>query len=112
MLAAEFRIPAKLIPIVARKGKRIHKTWFTLVVLPALSDPHPHFAFVVSTKVNKSAVVRNRIKRRLRAAIYQLLKEGQIADTSHYMFLVKDSSPADVEYADLVAEVQSAITKR
>lgn len=33
------------------------------------------FAFVVSTQIDKRAVIRNKIKRRLRSIIYQKLKE-------------------------------------
>lgn len=40
--------------------------------------PAPRFGIVVSLKVSKSAVLRNKIKRQIRAAILEFLKENKI----------------------------------
>jgi ribonuclease P protein component len=46
----------------------------------------PRFAVVVSKRVNKSAVERNKIKRMIRLCIQENLKENEKKD---YLFLVK-----------------------
>lgn len=46
------------------------------------------FAFVVSKKIHKRAVVRNRIKRLMRESIRLLLKEDRINNINKYLSVV------------------------
>lgn len=67
-----------------RKKKEIQDAWsrakavsvrsFRLFYVPN-GLPHPRFAFVVSKKVSKSAVLRNRIRRRASEWIREHLKD-------------------------------------
>lgn len=56
-----------------KKGKEFENPLFKLRVFEAESS-NPRFAFVVSKKISKSAVVRNRTKRVLRKAVEELLE--------------------------------------
>ena len=61
---------------VFREGIRRHSSHFTLRALKPSSDTAPpatKIGIAISTKVSKRAVVRNKIKRRITAALYQLL---------------------------------------
>ena len=49
-----------------KAGKRYHDKLLMTVVRLRADDERPRAAFIVSTKVDKRAVVRNRIKRRMR----------------------------------------------
>jgi ribonuclease P protein component len=69
---------------VFREGIRRHSSHFTLRALkPPLSTepsldtapPATKIGIAISTKVSKRAVVRNKIKRQMTAALYQLLPE-------------------------------------
>ncbi|OBQ38697.1 MAG: ribonuclease P protein component [Anabaena sp. CRKS33] len=61
---------------VFREGIRRHSSHFTLRALkPSLdtAPPATKIGIAISTKVSKRAVVRNKIKRQITAALYQLL---------------------------------------
>lgn len=58
---------------VLRTGRVIHTDYFSLKYTTNPRLRTPRFAVVVSKKVQKSAVGRNRIRRR----VYELLRQGQ-----------------------------------
>jgi ribonuclease P protein component len=69
------------ITLVREEGKLISGSLFGLLVKNLTEQKPSRFAFIVSTKISKKAVLRNRIKRQLRTALRQLLsqiKKGQI----------------------------------
>ena len=59
-----------------RAFKRLHGVLFNVSYGRIPSREGPGGACIVSTKVSKSAVVRNRIKRRARAALVLLLEKS------------------------------------
>lgn len=73
MLGAKYRIPKSEIPNVVRRGKRFQSDLFDIKAWYDNNLDHPRFAIVVSTKIDKRAVVRNTIKRKFRSAIYSML---------------------------------------
>jgi ribonuclease P protein component len=94
MLPKKYRIDSKLIPTITKKGKKIDKDGLTCRIWYANDMLNAKGAFVVSTKVDKRAVVRNRIKRTFRAAFFQLAKENSIR-RANYVFIVKNSEWKD-----------------
>jgi len=60
---------------VRRLGRPYHTSLFTLVVAPAKKKTDLRFGFVVSTKLDKRAVVRHRAVRLLREAVHKLLPQ-------------------------------------
>lgn len=62
---------------------------FGLVVLKTEKENPSRFAFIVSTKISKKAVERNRVKRKLKEAVRQLL--GKINNGFDVLFLAKKS---------------------
>ena len=69
-----------------QRGQRLHGTWMTLRCLaaepqllkPDPRDPHPHshrVAVVVSSKVSKRAVQRNRLRRLLHGHVSAVLRQ-------------------------------------
>src|SRR3989338_5415615 len=66
--------------------------------------------FVVSTKVSKSAVKRNRVKRKMREVVRLLLKEGKIK-AGYMMALMAKSEMVGREYGEIEAEI-IALLKR
>jgi len=67
MLSKPYRL-TRGFPILFRKGKRISSPFFLLRFLPAHDERH-RLAIIVSKKTEKTAVGRNRIRRRLIEAV-------------------------------------------
>ena len=62
--------------LVFRKGEKVRRGLLTLYFLPS---QQPLVTVIVDTKVSKSAVVRNRIKRQIRAVLQeQTLPQGML----------------------------------
>lgn len=69
MLAKGQRLSREQFSHHFKNGKRFHSTYATLIVSV---NPSFHGAVVVSKKVSKRAVVRNTLRRRTYAQLYQL----------------------------------------
>ena len=61
--------------LVKKRGKRINGEAFNLVVLNRGGEGTSRFGFIVSSKISKRAVERNRIKRVLRLIFKELLDD-------------------------------------
>ena len=68
----------------------------------------PRVAVVVSKKVHKSAVVRNRIRRRIYEYMREVLQNNTAMD---FVFIVQDTAPAEISHEQLVAEVSGLLQK-
>lgn len=101
MLAKKYRLDPKRIPFIAKRGKKFSGQYFDLKVWYDEELEFPNFALAVSTKVDQKAVVRNRIKRKMRAAIEELLKEDFFKKGS-YLFIVKNNEVANLKQSELV----------
>jgi len=88
MLPKIYRLPASQFQSVFRTGKRIHVDDLTYVIQKT-TEKVSRFAFVVSKKVAKRAVDRNRIKRMLRESIHNLLPS--IQPGYDIIFMVKNN---------------------
>lgn len=80
MLCKKNRLRKKDFKRVLEKGMGIKKSCLVLKVFDQKrKDKEPRFGFMVSQKVSKKAVIRNRVKRRLREAVRKkisFLKKG------------------------------------
>lgn len=66
--------------------------------------------FIVSVKTEKSAVKRNRVKRRIREIIRLFLKENRIRPGYHIAFMAKSES-IGAPYADIEESVREVLHK-
>ncbi len=78
MLAKKHRVSRPEFTRTFAVGTRRHTPLFTLVTTPS---PTPQAVVVVSKKVAKKAHDRNRIRRRLYAAIAPLIADGSVNGT-------------------------------
>jgi len=67
-------------------------------------------AIVVSTKVSKSAVKRNRLKRQMREVVRPLIKQGSLKHGYYIMILAK-SIALEKSYADISQEIKLLFKK-
>ena len=91
---------------VFRRGKRISTEWGVVVVLPT-QNLTSRFGFVVSKAVG-SAVVRNRVKRRLREACREIDLTGPACDVVVRALPLAAATP----FARFSADIRDAITQR
>lgn len=78
MLPHVHRVPKAEIPRVLRFGRRIRGRGVSLIMQS--SPLVPRFAFVVSSNVDKRAVVRNRYKRMLRESVQSRIRDIKPSD--------------------------------
>ena len=76
MLPKQYRLPTSQFQSVFRLGRKMH-TDNLMCVVQITTEKVSRFAFVVSTKIAKHAVDRNRMKRLLRESVHHLLPSIQ-----------------------------------
>jgi ribonuclease P protein component len=82
---------------------------FVLLVRPREDgDPSMRVGFTVTKKIGNS-VVRNRMKRRLRALAREIFPENGIAGADHV--LIGRAGGIERDYASLTAELKRALKK-
>ena len=112
MLSKTHRLPGNQIPQVLKKGKRLSFSFFNLVVLETrtqnLESSSARFTFVVSKKVSKKAVVRNRTKRLLSESVRLLMP--QIKKGDDIIFFAKKALTKE-KLQDVLPVVEKAFKK-
>ena len=109
MLASKYRLSGKKIfEKVLKEGRFVQSPSFGVAYLEDDSSDISHFGFVVSTKVSKEAVTRNRVKRALSEAVRFLM--DKINKSYNVVFLAKgNSTKASTDV--LMGEVREALQK-
>lgn len=111
MLEASYRIPKEEIPNIVRKGKKYQSEMFDVKAWFDDKLEHPHFAVVISAKVDKRAVVRNTIRRKFKAAIYNILQEDPtFFRMGNYVIIVRSPELENLkseQIEDLIEETLS-----
>lgn len=86
-----------------RRGTKFSRRGFTLYVLKAFRPPAPRI--VISQKVDKRAVVRNKLRRRIRSI---LAKENL---TSRAIVIITRKELISLSYPQLRAELNPVLTQ-
>lgn len=93
---------------ILTKGKMSQSDSFGIASLPNNNPEHSCFGFVISTKISKHAVLRNRIKRALSESVRFVMAE--IKPGYNIVFLAKSLS-LKKSTPELMAEVRPALEK-
>ena len=108
-LAQQFGIPnRKRIEEVKNKGSLLQSSNFGVAILKNEGAKFPRFAFVISAKISKIAVHRNRLTRALHEGVRRNL--GNIPKEFDFVILAKKSIVAK-NTEDLVKEVEIFFSK-
>ena len=99
----------KSLGFVYRRGQIIHGAGLSLKYILNQRNTSYRVAVVVSRKVSKSAVVRNRIRRRIYEAVRMV--EQQITSPYDVVFLVSQADLAKVRSKNLVNLIHSQLAK-
>ena len=95
--------------LAANAGRRAPTPGFLLLVRDRLdADPQMRAGFTVTQKIGNS-VVRNRLKRRLRALVRQVLPEAGIAGADHV--LIGRDAGLTRDFAVLDSDLRKALAK-
>jgi ribonuclease P protein component len=97
--------------LAARKGTRAHSRAFVLQLLPrkCTQDDAPlRIGFTVTKKIG-NAVMRNRIKRRLREAVKEAAFPPALA--AHDAVIIARIEAAEILFTDLISDLEHAFAK-
>lgn len=108
MLTRQQRLKSKEIPHLARKGRRVYSEDFELRMWWDNKFKEPAFAVSVSTTIDKRAVVRNRIRRKFKVAIKQLLESGFKFRNGKYLIIVRNLKVLEIPVEDLTKMILKA----
>lgn len=89
-------------------GKLIQSNSFGIGVYDRKDDDPSHFGFIISTKISKKAVTRNRIKRIMSEVVRENL--NKLKKGCDILFLIKHQA-AKITKEELEKETYEAITK-
>lgn len=109
MLPKEYRLKKRsAFGATYKTGKTLHKDGITVFIGKEKQIETPtRVGFVVSKKIHKRAVKRNRIKRLMRESYRLLIKEGAVSDKYISLIFVASSKLLNMNFK----EVDSAIRK-
>ena len=108
MLAKKYRLSKdKDIQQVFKKGKIYFSPFFNLKILENSLD-NSRFCIIVSTKISKRAVVRNKTKRQLRTIIHKNIPN--IKNNYDFVFFTKPAVTI-TSYQDLEKAFQALLKK-
>lgn len=91
MLPRQHRLSEKDFPVVKKEGRKIFGPLFGLLIKEDQGEEReePEFGFIVSKKIDKRAVIRNKVKRRIDQALLFFLPK--IKSGVKVIFLAKKS---------------------
>lgn len=113
MLPKEYRLKKRsAYAATYRTGNTLHKDGITLFLGKVKQNEYPtKVGFVVSKKIHKRAVKRNRIKRLMRESYRLLIKEGAVSDKYISLIFVASSKLLNMDYNGINDAVRKLVYK-
>lgn len=113
MLPKEYRLKKRsAFAATYRTGKTFHKNGITLFVGKEKNNELPtKVGFVVSKKVHKRAVKRNRMKRLMRESYRLLIKNGIVKDKYLSIIFVGSSKLLNSGFIEIDAAIKELVNK-
>lgn len=87
ILSRRYKIKSARIEEIKKRGRIFRSLSFLVILLKDSGFKNPHFAFIISKKISKKAVVRNKIKRILSEAVRRSLY--LVPENFDFIFLAK-----------------------
>lgn len=120
MFQAKHRLKRKRdIEITVKSGKFVGGALVTAKVWNVHPEKYPKrgfskddikFAVVVGKKIAKSAVARNRVKRKIRESVRLMIKEGMLKE-GHFVMIMAKKEALEATYQELAADVQKVLQR-
>ena len=113
MLPKDYRLKKRsAFSATYKTGKTMHKDGVTVFIGKEKNNEFPtRVGFVVSKKIHKRAVKRNRIKRLMRESYRLLIKEGSVPDKYISLIFVASSKLLGKNYSDVDNAMRKLVYK-
>ena len=113
MLPKDFRLKKhSAFAATYRTGKTLHKDGITMFIGKEKNNDFPtKVGFVVSKKIHKRAVKRNRIKRLMRESYRLLIKENSVSDKYISLIFVASSKLLNMNFKDIDNAIRKLVYK-
>ena len=113
MLPKDYRLKKRsAFSATYKTGKTIHKDGVTVFVGKEKTNEFPtRVGFVVSKKIHKRAVKRNRIKRLMRESYRLLIKEGAVPDKYISLIFVASSKLLNKSFKEVDDSIRKLVYK-
>lgn len=109
MLPKKYRINTKTLKEIFQKGKKKHFPDLVIYYQDNVYS-YPRITVVVPKKISKKSVLRNKIKRRIRHALFLLIKENKIPPKD-YIFMIKSINLKDEQFDKIKDKLQQYINE-
>ena len=106
MLSKKNRLDKISFQWVFKKGRRKEFPYFNLIFLKNTDLTENKFGFVVSSKISKKAVVRNKLKRRAKSVVFKIL--NNLNEPSVSIFIFKKES-LNLDFSALFKEIEHSL---
>ena len=107
MLPKENRLPGYAFILVKKRGRTLRSKNLTLKVLEEGGERPSRIGIIISTKVSKKAVVRNRIKRKIKKSVLKILPE--IKNGFDIVLIVKPIAVNENDFSEEIEVVLKGI---
>ena len=113
MLPKQYRLKKRsAFAATYRTGKSLHKNGVTLFIGKAKDNQQPaKVGFVVSKKIHKRAVKRNRIKRLMRESYRLLIKSDRVKNKYMSLIFVASSKLLNKDFTYIDTAIQDLVGK-
>lgn len=111
MLSSQARISKAYVPEVIRRGRGFSSAYFSLKALYKPEAVIPRFGVVVSKKIDKRAVYRNTMRRRVYVAVCSALKAADMKlPAGFYLIFVQKTLEGRV-FSEIEQEIAALLRK-
>jgi len=107
MLPSQYRMTHTDMREERKKAGEYHSPHFLCKVYKKKDVPHTKYAVVVSGKIAKQAVLRNKVKRRVYSIIQ---KKANLSKPYYVVFIAKKGSPT-LSFSETEIEIQTLLDK-
>ncbi len=113
MLPKDYRLKKRTaFAATYRTGRTLHKGGITVFIGKEKNNDSPtRVGFVVSKKIHKRAVKRNRIKRLMRESYRLLIKEGAVSDKYISLVFVASSRLLNMDFKEVDNSIRKLVYK-
>jgi len=107
MISRKFRLKRNRIALTLKKGDLLSSDLFLIRYLSQKEDEHPHFSVITSLKLSKSAIKRNRIRRK----IYEAVRLNMPENLPLYIVIIPKKNILEVEYDSIEKDISKIFKK-